>query len=89
MKTPALFLDIEGVLIRDIESHENLENMRFIRSAGKALSEIKRVAKQKIIISTLKNSNRLGIIRKHIDQNFILNKSVIESKDIIFFLEKK
>ena len=40
MKTPALFIDIDGVLIRDIETQENVENIRLIRSAGPALSDI-------------------------------------------------
>ncbi len=71
MKTPALFIDIDRVLIRDMESSENIESVRLIRSAGKALSEINSLSIP--VISILK-------LPKEYYSNNIINKSVLEKE---------
>ena len=71
MKTPALFIDIDRVLIREIESSENIESVRLIRSAGKALSEINSLSIP--VISILK------LPKKYYTEN-IINKTVFEKE---------
>ncbi|MCD4657192.1 MAG: hypothetical protein K8S87_06570 [Planctomycetes bacterium] len=71
MKTPALFIDIDRVLIRDIETRENIDCVRLIRSAGKALSEINSLSIP--VISILK-------LPKEYFSNNIINKTVFEKE---------
>ena len=58
-------------------------------SIEKGLSEIKRVAKDKIIISALKKSPKINNIKDLIKANFKISKEIEEDKDIIFLLKKQ
>ena len=71
MKTPALFIDIDRVLIREIESSENTGSVRLIRSAGKALSEINSLSIP--VISILK------LPKKYYTEK-IINKTAFEKE---------
>lgn len=55
----------------------------------KGLNEIKRVAKEYIIISALKNSPKIALVEEFISQLFRIERIVEEDKDIIFFCRKK
>jgi ubiquinone/menaquinone biosynthesis C-methylase UbiE len=50
----------------------------------RALDEIKRVAKKKVIISVLKSANNCEEIIKEIKNRFNVQKQIKEEKDIIF-----
>jgi len=50
---------------------------------GKALNEIKRVAKNKIVLSILKKSQKIGEIKQLISGLFTIEKEINEEKDII------
>ena len=52
----------------------------------KAISEIKRVGKKRVVISTLKNSSRADEIEKKLGKEFDIEKIVVEKKDVIFLL---
>lgn len=53
------------------------------------LLEMKRVAKEHIIVSVLKKSPKIGLIEELIAKTFSSFKAVEEEKDIIFFCRKK
>ena len=55
----------------------------------KALDEIRRVAKKKVVITILKRSEKKGEILRLIAERFNIAKSIIEEKDEILFLEVK
>ncbi len=55
----------------------------------KAIKEIKRVAKGKVIISLLRKTNDFDKISKKLEKNFLLKKVILEKKDAIFFLNNK
>lgn len=54
----------------------------------KAIQEIKRVAKQHVAISLLKNTARFEEIEDKLKENFKIHKIILENKDAIFFLKK-
>lgn len=51
----------------------------------KGLNEIKRVGRNKFVLSVFKKSKKLNYINKLIKQNFKINKIIKEDKDIIYF----
>ncbi|MBN2367991.1 class I SAM-dependent methyltransferase [Candidatus Woesearchaeota archaeon] len=51
----------------------------------KGLEEIKRVGKDKFVLSYLKKSSKAPMIRKIIDSMFDIKKEIEEEKDFIFF----
>ena len=55
----------------------------------KGLEEIERVARRKIVISTLKRSSKNKKIREEIERLFNIDKAIEEEKDIIYLLDKK
>ncbi len=55
----------------------------------KSLNEIKRVAKEYIVLSILKNSPKIAMIEECIPQILKIERIVEEDKDIIFFCRKK
>ncbi|MBN1386657.1 methyltransferase domain-containing protein [Candidatus Woesearchaeota archaeon] len=57
------------------------------RDIDKAIEEIKRVAKDKIIITILRKSPKFDKIRDLIQANFDTIKIVLEEKDVLFLLE--
>lgn len=54
------------------------------RNPEKGLTEIKRVAKNKVVLSVLKKSARFSQIKSLIKRLFIAEKELEEDKDIIF-----
>ena len=56
------------------------------KNLKKGLSEIKRVARGKIILSVFKKSARFNQIRDLIKEQFTIEKKLEEEKDIIFLL---
>lgn len=77
------FKDDSFDIIITVTAIHNFDNFK------KGLSEIKRVAKDKIIISTLKKSSKNKLIEKQIRRLFKIDKIIEEDKDIIYFLNKK
>lgn len=57
------------------------------KSPLKGLEEMRRVAKQKVIISVLKSSAQFASIKEYCEKNFIIKKVLEEDKDLIFVLE--
>ncbi len=55
----------------------------------RGLNEIKRVAKEYIVISVLKNSPKIAIVEECIPQLLKIERIIEEEKDIIFFCRKK
>lgn len=55
----------------------------------KGLSEIRRVAKGKVVLSVLKRSSKFGQIEKLIEELFEIKKIILEDKDAVFLLEPK
>ena len=53
----------------------------------KGLKEIKRVGKNRFVLSFLKKSEKKGLIEKLIKKIFIVKKLVDEDKDLIYFCE--
>ena len=58
-------------------------------SPEKGLAEIKRVAKSRIALSILRQSQRPDEIEKTIRELFTIRKLILEDKDIIFILDNK
>jgi ubiquinone/menaquinone biosynthesis C-methylase UbiE len=77
------FKDDSFDIIISITAIHNFDDLK------KGLREIKRVAKDKIIISTLKRSSKNNLIEKEIMKLFKIDKIIKEDKDIIYFLNKK
>ncbi len=65
-----------------ITAIQNFENIK------KGLEEIKRVGKDKFVLSFLKRSPNSEIIEKEIQNIFSINERIEEEKDIIFFIGK-
>lgn len=57
-------------------------------SAKKAIIEIKRVGKEKFVLSVLRKSRKFKPIKKLIEKNFKIDKVIEEGKDVIFFCGK-
>lgn len=55
----------------------------------KGILEMKRVAKEHIVISALKKSQKISFVKEKIAEIFPLIRIVEEEKDIIFFCRKK
>lgn len=55
----------------------------------RALDEIRRVAKDRVVLSILKKSPKAGLIQDLIYKKFKVNKVIMEQKDTIYFLKKK
>ncbi|MBI2558039.1 methyltransferase domain-containing protein [Candidatus Woesearchaeota archaeon] len=51
----------------------------------KSIGEMKRVCRRNFVFSVLKKSERFGNIKKNIEKNFRIEKSIEEDKDVIFF----
>ncbi len=51
----------------------------------KSIVEMKRVCRQNFVFSVLKKSERFGSIKKNIEKNFRIEKSIEDEKDMIFF----
>lgn len=63
--------------------------MHNFNSINKAIKEIKRVAKNVVVISVLKKSAKYGSITEEVKKNFVVDKIVDEEKDTILFLHNK
>ncbi len=73
---PEHFFDIV-ISITAIQNFEDIE---------KGLKEIKRVGKGKYVLSFLKKSKKVDIIKKLIYSIFEVKKEIVEEKDIIFLI---
>ncbi len=54
----------------------------------KALSEVKRVGKDKIVISCLKKSSKLVLVDELLKKYFKVDKVIEEEKDMIYFMRR-
>lgn len=73
---PDNFFDIV-ISITAIQNFRNIE---------KGLKEIKRVGKNKFVLSFLKKSRKAGKIKELINKYFTIKKVIEEDKDLIFFI---
>ncbi len=55
---------------------------------NKSINEMKRVCSEKIIISVLNKSGKFNFIKKLIEKNLKVEKTIDEGKDTIFFCKK-
>ena len=53
----------------------------------KAIREIKRVAKDKVVISLLRQAKDFDKIRAKLEKDFLVEKMILEEKDAIFMLK--
>lgn len=69
----------------------SLTAIQNFKDVGKALSEIKRVAKKDafLILSVLRKAQKIEDIKELILQNFEIKKLLMEKKDIIFIAKNK
>tara|TARA_Y100000034_G_scaffold61729_2_gene74944 strand:- start:4305 stop:4796 length:492 start_codon:yes stop_codon:yes gene_type:complete len=74
------FKDKSFDIVISITAVHNFNNIK------KGLQEIKRVGKDRFVLSILKKSNSFDRISKLINQNFNVDKIVEEDKDVIYFL---
>jgi len=56
---------------------------------SKSIDEMKRVCKLNFLFSVLKKSQKFGLIKALIEENFEINKIINEGKDVIFFCKNK
>ena len=74
------FKDKSFDFVVSITSMHNFENI------DKAIQEISRVAKGKVLISLLRKAKNFGKISKKLEENFLIKKVILEKKDAIFVL---
>ncbi len=71
---------------RSFEIVQSITAMHNFDDAGKAVDEMKRVGKNKYIISILKKSKNVTKITKLLKNEFKVIKEIEEEKDVILFL---
>lgn len=64
----------------------SLTAIHHFEDLDKALSEIKRVGKGKVVVSLLKSSSRAEEIERKLEKEFKVEKIILEKKDIIYLL---
>ncbi|MBN2052711.1 methyltransferase domain-containing protein [Candidatus Woesearchaeota archaeon] len=77
------FPDNSFDIVTSITAIQNFEDVE------KGLNEIKRVGKRRFVLSILKRSPKLSLIEKLIKEIFLVNETIEEDKDVIFFCTKK
>lgn len=77
------FKDNEFDIVTSITAIQNFDNLE------KGLDEIKRVGKNKFILTFLKASLRKDIIDKTIKNKFKISKIIEEDKDLIYLIDKQ
>jgi len=65
-----------------------ITSVQNFRDTEKGLLEMKRVAKNRIVISFLKKSQKKEMIKNLVEKNFAVEKVIEEDKDLIYFLKK-
>lgn len=76
------FKDNTFMAVVSVTALQNFTNIK------KGLEEIKRVAKEYIVISVLKKSAKIEMIKRLIPEILTLEKIIEEEKDLIFFSKK-
>ena len=77
------FKDKSFDFVVSITSIHNFDNI------DKAIKEIKRVAKAKVVISLLRQAKDFDKISKKLEKNFFVEKIILEKKDAVFVLNNK
>lgn len=65
----------------------SISSIHNFKDIKKAISEMKRVGKNKFVLSVLKKSRRFNYISNIIEKNFKVEKAIREDKDLILFLK--
>jgi demethylmenaquinone methyltransferase / 2-methoxy-6-polyprenyl-1,4-benzoquinol methylase len=77
------FMDDYFDIVMSITAIHNFEDIR------KGMSEMKRVGKKTFVFSILKRSPKFSMIEKLIKEMFVIDETVDEEKDTIFFCRKE
>ena len=64
----------------------SIHNFKDIR---KSIAEIKRVGRNNFVFSVLRKSKKYAIISRIVEENFRIERKIVEDKDVIFFCSKR